>query len=109
MTNDQIKNLREALAGIYGPFAMLLPDFAIVNFRNNLQARINGMPPSLEGKLKPLSVPVYKPKNEGELAAYRAGMDCAKNGPNCDNSHYTYFATPELRKAWEAGKHEAGK
>jgi hypothetical protein len=40
--------------------------------------------------------------------AYEAGRDCHRNGPNLVNSHYTWFATPEMKKAWERGKLEGG-
>ena len=36
--------------------------------------------------------------------AYNAGLDCALNGANTTNCHFTLFATKELTKAWERGK-----
>lgn len=45
---------------------------------------------------------VFNTKSEKE--AYDAGRDCAKNGSNTTNCHFSFFATPELMKAWELGK-----
>jgi hypothetical protein len=42
-----------------------------------------------------------------EQMAYDAGVDCAKNGANTTNCHFTIFATPELTAAWERGKTDA--
>ncbi len=39
--------------------------------------------------------------------AFAAGEDCVKNGANKKNCHFSIFATPELTKAWEAGKKDA--
>lgn len=39
-----------------------------------------------------------------EEEAERAGRDCALNGPNQTNCHFSLFARPELTRAWERGK-----
>lgn len=41
---------------------------------------------------------------QDEKAAYAAGLDCARNGANTTNCHFSYFARPELTRAWEKGK-----
>jgi hypothetical protein len=35
---------------------------------------------------------------------YLAGYDAGKNGPNENNSHFKWFATPEQKGEWERGK-----
>lgn len=40
--------------------------------------------------------------------AYRMGFDCAKNGANTKNCHFSIFASPEGKEEWEKG-HKAGK
>lgn len=39
--------------------------------------------------------------------ARKMGRDCALNGPNTRNCHFSLFASPELTQAWEQGKREA--
>jgi hypothetical protein len=41
---------------------------------------------------------------QDEKAAYCTGRDCALNGANTMNCHFSYFARPELTRAWEEGK-----
>ena len=36
-------------------------------------------------------------------AAYEAGVDARKNGPNTTNCSFRHFATPEMRDAWSEG------
>lgn len=36
--------------------------------------------------------------------AYEAGRDSVLNGSSTRNSHYAYFATPELKQSWESGR-----
>jgi hypothetical protein len=38
--------------------------------------------------------------------AYEAGRDCAANGASTTNCHFSFFATPELTRAWERGRRE---
>lgn len=38
--------------------------------------------------------------------AYEMGKDCAINGANETNCHFSIFSTPENTKAWEKGKRE---
>lgn len=38
--------------------------------------------------------------------AYEMGKDCALNGATTTNSHYSIFATPRLRDAWQKGYDE---
>lgn len=33
-----------------------------------------------------------------------AGFDAGYNGPNEENSHFSFFTSPQERDAWEAGK-----
>lgn len=42
-----------------------------------------------------------------EEMAWDAGYRCGKEGPNESNSHFRWFRTPEMTRAWEAGKKEA--
>lgn len=49
-----------------------------------------------------MKLPFFKSRSEEE--AYKAGVDCALNGVNEKNCHFSWFATPELMKAWERGK-----
>lgn len=44
-----------------------------------------------------------------EADSYDAGKRSARDGCNEDNCHFSYFATPELTKAWERGRDEAWK
>lgn len=39
--------------------------------------------------------------------AYAAGYNAGRYGPTASNSHFSFFATPELREEWERGKAEA--
>ena len=41
-----------------------------------------------------------------EDRARRMGRDCAINGPNTTNCHFTIFTRPEWTRAWEQGKRE---
>lgn len=38
------------------------------------------------------------------IDAFHAGADSARNGPNVENTHYSWFATPESKKEWEHGR-----
>lgn len=49
-----------------------------------------------------IKLPFFKSRSEEE--AYKAGLDYAMNGSNATNCHFSFFATPELMKAWELGK-----
>jgi len=44
-----------------------------------------------------------KPESRSEEQAERAGYLARKDGPNQINCHFSFFATPELSKAWERG------
>jgi len=39
--------------------------------------------------------------------AYELGKDCANNGPNDKNCHFSIFSSPENTREWERGKREA--
>lgn len=41
-----------------------------------------------------------------ETKAYDHGVDCAKNGANKINSHFSIFSKPEYTQAWERGVNE---
>jgi len=36
--------------------------------------------------------------------AFEMGKDCAINGANTTNCHFSIFSKPEFTKAWEDGK-----
>lgn len=40
---------------------------------------------------------------------YKAGYDCAKNGANTINCHFSFFSTPEQKKEWEKGYNNVGR
>ena len=42
-----------------------------------------------------------------EEYAYKMGKDCALNGANEKNCHFSIFSSPEHTRAWERGKKEA--
>jgi hypothetical protein len=44
-----------------------------------------------------------------EKHAEEMGRDCAINGPNKQNCHFSLFANETLIKAWERGKQEGKK
>ncbi len=39
--------------------------------------------------------------------AERAGYDAGKNGANTTNTHFRFFASPDLRDAWTKGNKRA--
>jgi hypothetical protein len=41
--------------------------------------------------------------------AFKAGVDCAKNGANTTNCHFRFFGSRELTKFWEAGKNSVAE
>ena len=43
------------------------------------------------------------PQKKTKKQAFDAGRDCAKNGANTTNCHFTLFASKELMKAWQKG------
>jgi len=45
------------------------------------------------------------PKRSKEYA-YKMGKDCAKNGANTTNCHFSIFSSKENTEAWERGKNE---
>ena len=49
-------------------------------------------------------IPMFGIPTQDEKAARDAGRDCALNGANTTNCHFSYFARPELTRAWEEGK-----
>lgn len=53
----------------------------------------------------------FRLMNKMEKYAYDMGVDCAKNGANTTNCHFSIFSNPENTKAWEKGKkdQEEGK
>jgi len=48
------------------------------------------------------------PPSRNTEHAYKMGMDCAINGANDENCHFSVFSTPENTKAWERGKIDGG-
>jgi len=47
------------------------------------------------------------PTKATKKQAYDSGRDCAKNGANTTNCHFTLFANPELTREWQKGYDEA--
>ena len=47
------------------------------------------------------------PRPVTERDAWSYGVDCALNGSNTDNCHFSIFSTPERTKQWENGKKAA--
>lgn len=45
-------------------------------------------------------------RNVSEEAAYQAGVDCARSGPNKENCHFRHFSHSSLTQAWERGKRD---
>lgn len=45
--------------------------------------------------------------SEAEQHAYNMGRDCALNGANTKNCHFTLFSHREKTTAWEKGKKDA--
>jgi hypothetical protein len=43
MTQEQIKNWRELLCGMVGPFALIMPDEMIIKIKDNFQRSANNM------------------------------------------------------------------
>lgn len=40
---------------------------------------------------------------------YQMGYDCAINGANTTNSHFSLFSTPEKLKEWQRGREDGMK
>ena len=49
------------------------------------------------------------PPKRSEEYAYKMGKDCAKNGANTTNCHFSIFSSKENTKAWEKGKKDGKK
>ena len=48
-------------------------------------------------------------KDSGERIvdkAYDAGKDCAINGADTTNCHFSLFSSPEIMKSWQKGKND---
>ncbi len=41
MTDEQIKNFREVLCSILGPYALIMPDEEVIKMRDKFQERLN--------------------------------------------------------------------
>jgi len=46
------------------------------------------------------------PPTRSKEYAYKMGKDCAKNGPNIENCHFSIFSSRENTEAWERGKND---
>lgn len=60
---------------------------------------------------QPFVIPAWLRRNmerRTEADAEQAGYDAGTNGPNTVNCHFSYFAAPDLTRAWERG-HARGK
>jgi len=49
------------------------------------------------------------PTKRSKEYAYKMGKDCAKNGENTTNCHFSIFSSRENTEAWERGKNEQEK
>ena len=49
------------------------------------------------------------PPTRSKQYAYKMGKDCAKNGANTTNCHFSIFSSKENTEAWERGKNEKTK
>jgi len=49
------------------------------------------------------------PPERTEEYAYKMGFDCAVNGANTTNCHFSIFASKDKTKAWETGKQDGEK
>ncbi len=56
------------------------------------------------GTVKTFSERQFHTAKHSEKLAYLAGFDCAINGANTNNCHFSLFARTELTRAWERGK-----
>lgn len=59
-------------------------------------------------ELKELVKDLIPPKRSKEYA-YKMGLDCAKNGANEKNCHFSIFSSPENTRAWEKGEKDGKK
>jgi len=59
-------------------------------------------------KIEKLIKNLIPPKRSKEYA-YKMGLDCAKNGANTINCHFSIFSSPENTKAWEKGVKDGKK
>ena len=55
-----------------------------------------------------INVKQFIPELKTEDACFIAGVDCAFNGTNAENSHFTHFATKEKTQKWEQGIYNIG-
>ena len=46
------------------------------------------------------------PPKRSKKYAYKMGKDCAKNGPNTENCHFSIFSSRENADEWARGKKE---
>ena len=56
-------------------------------------------------ELTELVMGLFPPKRSEEYA-FKMGKDCAKNGANTTNCHFSIFSSRENTEAWERGKNE---
>jgi len=50
-----------------------------------------------------------KMKAQDKSESYKQGFDCAVNGANTTNCHFTLFSTAENTREWERGKSDGEK
>lgn len=60
-------------------------------------------PPASKSELSDLLARLTPPSRTTKYA-YEMGVDCAVNGANETNCHFSIFSSPENTKAWEQGK-----
>jgi len=63
LSPEQIENWRRVLFGMIGPYAIIMPDYEIQRYKDNLQAKLNSLD---ENEIEPDFKP--KPMTAMELA-----------------------------------------
>ena len=49
------------------------------------------------------------PPKRNKAYAHRMGIDCAKNGPNIENCHFSIFSSRDNADEWERGLRETNE
>lgn len=64
----------------------------------------------MEGVKKAMiDISKFIPSKRSKDEAYKMGFDCAVNGSNTINCHFSLFSARENTKAWEEGKRDGAK
>lgn len=54
----------------------------------------------------PKLIKALTPPKRSKEYAYKMGKDCAKNGANTTNCHFSIFSSKENTEAWDRGNKE---